>query len=74
MKKPVIVAAIAAGLSPSTVYKRIRRGWIEADLLTPPQPPSNENKARTPPKTHPWKAWQPGQLSRKNRVTRERTR
>jgi hypothetical protein len=67
----ILERAAARGLSASTVIKRIRSGWIEADLLTPVQPPTHSHKARTPAaKTHPWKTWKPGRYSRRDRRER----
>ena len=70
--RPIVaVLAASAGLSESTLRKRIRAGWIEADLLTPVQPTSHPFKARTVHKrTHPWKTWAPGRFSRRDHLAR----
>lgn len=67
----IAALAASAGLSEATLRKRIRAGWIAADLLTPVQPPSHPHKARTVAKrTHPWKAWAPGRFSRRDHLAR----
>jgi hypothetical protein len=63
--------ALAAGLSIDSVRKRIASGWIEADLLVPPQPPANRRKSRhAAKKSHPWKVWMPGRFSRSDKQAR----